>query len=122
MNWLFGNNKQTIVRNKPRIPLTCKEKLHKLAQCDTYYSVLITRCGCRASTELIGKGFLFQDAPLLPLRSCTAGNCTCEYQGVVNRRHEERRTKERRASVRMDDARRKVYRRKGEQLWNNYTL
>lgn len=122
MNWLFGKKKNINSKFKSRTPMTRKQKLLKLSQSDTFYSVVITRCGCEASSKLIGKCFLFEETPSLPLQGCTATRCTCEYQGVVNRRRGERRVAERRASIRMNDDRRKAGRRKGDGLWNKYDV
>lgn len=118
MSWFFGKKKQANPKVKSRIPMTRKEKLLKLAQSSMYYSVVITRCGCKASSKLIGKGFLFEQAPSLPLPGCTADKCTCEYLGVVNRRRAERRIKARRNSIRMDEDRRQIGRRKEDKLWS----
>ncbi|MCK5647788.1 MAG: hypothetical protein KAI22_02825 [Gammaproteobacteria bacterium] len=120
MNWFFGKKKSPKI--KSRSPETRKEKLLKLAQSDLYYSVTLTRCGCTASSKLIGKSFVFDKAPPLPLEECTASQCTCEYQGVVNRRRLKRRDIVRRISVRFDDDRRTVSRRMGEALWNRYSV
>ena len=122
MNWFFGKKKTTQSKLKSRTPLTRKEKLLKLAQSEAYYSVTITRAGCPASTQLISRCFLFQDAPSLPLPNCGADKCTCEYLGVLNRRKIDRRVSERRTSIRMDDDRRKTGRRKGEGLWSRYSV
>ena len=120
MNWFFGKKKSPPI--KSRSPETRREKLLKLAQSDLYYSVTLTRCGCKAYSRFIGKGFSFDKAPPLPLKDCTASHCTCEYQGVINRRKIKRRTIVRRMSVRFDDDRRKVNRRMGEALWNKYSV
>lgn len=120
--WLFGNKKKSNSRFRSRAPMTRKEKLLKLAQSDAYYSVTITRAGCPASSQLISKCFLFEDVPTLPLPNCNANKCTCEFQGVLNRRKKERRISNRRMSIRMDSDRRQVGRRKGETTWNNYGI
>lgn len=122
MNWLFGKKKTTQSELKSRAPLTRKQKLLKLAQSDAYYSVTITRTGCPAASQLISKCFPFDQAPTLPLANCSANKCTCEYQGVLNRRQFERRKQERRSTIRMGDDRRKGCRRKGEGLWNHYEI
>ncbi len=121
MNWLFGK-KKTNSRLKSRAPLTRKEKLLKLARSDAYYAVSITRAGCQASSQLINKIFLFQDAPALPLDNCIAEKCTCEYLGLLNRRKYKRRTRERRTSIRMDEDQRQTDIRKDDVLWNKYNI
>ena len=121
MNWFFGKKKKNKSLSKSRAPMTRKEKLLKLAQSDTYYSVSITRCGCKASSKLISQCFQFKDAPSLPLADCSAANCTCEYLGVINRRRFQRRSATvRRKSIRMGSDRRSAGRRKEEILWNHY--
>ncbi len=122
MNWFFGK-KKTNPRLKSRSPVTRKDKLLKLAQSSSYYSVSITRTGCQASSKLINKSFLFQDAPALPLANCNAEKCTCEYLGLLNRRKYQRRIRERRRFYRMnEDDRRQTGRRKDEEVWNHYSL
>lgn len=120
MGWFFNKKKEK--KFKSRAPLTRKQKLLQLAQSDAYYSVKITRCGCSASSKLINKCFLFQDAPSLPLADCDANKCTCEYQGLVCRRKAERRLVMRRASIRMSDDRRQLNRRQEEKLWNKHNI
>ncbi len=122
MSWFFGK-KKTNSGFKSRAPMTRKQKLLKLAQSNAYYSVSITRTGCKAAAQLINKSFLFADAPELPLPNCNAKHCTCEYLGLLNRRKFQRRTAERRTSLRMEtEERRKGGRRKNETLWTNYNL
>lgn len=117
MNWFFGKKKNP--RLKPRSPETRKEKLLKLAQSDMYYSVTLTRCGCKASSSFIGKCFQFEHAPPLPMQECTSSKCTCEYLGVINRRKAKRRENIRRTTIRFDEDRRQLRRRKEEEMWNN---
>lgn len=121
MNWFFGK-KKTKPRLNTRAPLTRKQKLLKLAQSNAYYSVSITRTGCKESSQLINKSFLFEDAPVLPLANCSADKCTCEYLGLLNRRKSQRRIKERRRTFRMGEDRRQQGRRKDEALWNKYGI
>ena len=48
--------------------------------------------GCDAARELEGQRFLASEAPLLPLRECTASfDCDCKYQKWDDRRQETRR-------------------------------
>jgi len=118
MSWFFGKKKKTNPLSKSRTPMTRKEKLLKLAQSDSYYSVSITRCGCKVSSKLISQCFQFNDAPSLPLADCDSAKCTCEYLGMINRRRVRRRsTIVRRKSVRMGSDRRNTGRRKEETLW-----
>jgi hypothetical protein len=48
---------------------------------------------CAAVREFEGKRFLSKEAPLLPLKNCTAATCTCHYA-----HHGDRRAAPRRAS------------------------
>ena len=120
MNWFFGKKKTPKI--KSRSPETRKEKLLKLAKSDMYYSVTLTRCGCKASSRVIGKCFSFDQAPHLPMKDCTVNQCTCEYLGVINRRKMKRRAAVRRLSIRFDADRRQQGRRKGEEIWNKYDV
>ena len=120
MNWFFRKKKNPQL--KSRSPETRKDKLLKLAQSDIYYSVTLTRCGCKKSSSFIGKCFLFNEAPSLPLKECSASKCTCEYLGVLNRRRLIRRIIMRRNTIRLGDDRRKADRRKGEELWDKYNV
>lgn len=123
MNWFFNKKKSDDSRLKSRKPLSRKEKLLKLSQSDAYYSVSITRCGCQASSKLIGKCFTFDTAPDLPLADCDAAQCTCEYQGMLNKRRCQRRIMIRRKSIRMDSDRRKNDRRASlDSPWNKYSV
>lgn len=120
MSWFFGKKKNPKI--KSRSPQTRKEKLLKLAQSDMYYSITLTRCGCEASSRFIGKCFPFDKAPMLPMKECTAVKCTCEYLGVISRRKAKRRVTVRRKSIRLDEDRRNIGRRKGDTLWNKYSV
>lgn len=119
---VFWKKEKTNPLSKSRAPMTRKEKLLKLAQSDAYYSVSLTRCGCKASSKLISQCFPFENAPSLPLPDCTAAKCTCEYLGLINRRRIQRRVTVRRASIRMGSDRRCTGRRKKEGLWNQYSI
>ncbi len=68
-----------------------QEQLEKLHKSHCFRGVQLHRCGCRASTRLIGRFFSFRMAPALPLEGCDAEACSCIYQGVVDRRRDERR-------------------------------
>ena len=47
---------------------------------------------CHQARALQGQRFLSREAPTLPLKNCSSGNCTCRYQ-----HHEDRRAGPRRA-------------------------
>ncbi|MCW8932510.1 MAG: hypothetical protein OQL19_20045 [Gammaproteobacteria bacterium] len=63
-----------------------KKSLIELEQSGKYGSVIIKNCNCEASSALCTQHFSFKHAPSLPLKGCTATQCTCEYQGVIDRR------------------------------------
>ena len=122
MNWFFGKKEvsedEKFKTESPASP-SQKEVLFRLKKSGQYTAVSISRCGCSTASQLIGKLFSFQDVPSLPLQECTASKCTCEYQGISERRHKDRRAAERRESLRMEEDRRKESgRRKEDKLWN----
>ena len=125
MNWLFGKKAKTKtqVENKPKSVMPQKDTLSKLKASDKYGAVTITRCGCKAASQLIGQYFSFEHVPSLPLQGCTSSKCSCEYQGILERRSgSDMRVVVRRATLRMEDDRRKACRRKEDQAWdkNNF--
>ncbi len=63
-----------------------RKSLAELEQSGQYGSVVIRNCNCNASSALCTQHFSFTHAPSLPLKGCTASKCTCEYQGIVDRR------------------------------------
>lgn len=86
------------------VGLSTKGKaLAKLRHSGRFYGVEILQGGCKASIELAGKRFTFEDAPALPLEGCEAHNCPCQYKGLKENRSAHRRTQEdRRDSLRFD--------------------
>ena len=46
---------------------------------------------CTAVIPLLGKRFLSEDAPRLPVESCTSSDCQCTYQHYSDRRTQLRR-------------------------------
>lgn len=122
MSWLFGKKEKnkTKTKIKPPRPISQEEILSSLKASDKYGAVTIGHCGCMASSQLIGQYFSFTHVPSLPLAECTAGKCSCEYQGVLERRQgKDKRVTMRRESLRMEDDRRKVCRRKEDKTWNS---
>ena len=71
--------------------MTHKKSLFELEQSGKYGSVVIHNCGCELSSKLSAQHFSFGHAPPLPLKGCTASNCTCEYRGITDRRLADRR-------------------------------
>ena len=123
MNWLFGKKEKTKtktqVETKPHPPLSQKEALSRLKLSGKYGAVTIARCGCRTASQLVGQYFAFEYVPSLPLPGCSADQCTCEYQGILERRQgSDMRKVVRRSSLRMEDDRRKACRRKEDKTWD----
>lgn len=121
MSWFFGTKKvaEKKVKIKPVVAPSHEELLFRLKTSGLYVAVSIGRGGCSAASKLTGQSFSFQNAPPLPLAQCNASHCTCEYQGIAERRHADQRLTERRKSLRMEDDRRKNSgRRKEDKLWN----
>ena len=71
--------------------MTHKKSLVELEQSGLYGSVVIASCSCDLSSKLSAQHFSFGHAPSLPLAGCTANKCTCEYQGIFDRRLGDRR-------------------------------
>jgi hypothetical protein len=66
-----------------------------------YWGVEIRSGICKASKELTGRQFPFDEAPALPLADCAVNLCTCTYLGLWERRKWHRRTQfDRRNSIR----------------------
>lgn len=72
--------------------MTHTKSLVELEQSGKYGSVVICNCGCNMSSILSAQHFSFGHAPPLPLKGCTASQCTCEYRGIIDRRLNGRRT------------------------------
>ncbi len=49
---------------------------------------------CKAAHELVRKRYLSREAPVLPLKACDQGNCTCCYVHHADRRKGPRRANE----------------------------
>ena len=69
-----------------RLVINREEQLARLRGIqDCYYGVRVTRARCQPAIKLLDVIYSFADAPSLPLKDCTE-TCTCQYQGVRNRR------------------------------------
>lgn len=74
------------VEKSHRPIITHKEQFARLYDMqDCYFGVRVTRARCKAAIKLLDVIFSFDDAPPLPLNECME-KCTCQYQGVRNRR------------------------------------
>jgi hypothetical protein len=58
------------------------------APINRYHAVAIAKnpAACLVSAQLIGKRFLSNDAPTLPMLGCDARPCRCRYQHYADRR------------------------------------
>ena len=77
--------------------------LEKLANNPMFWGVEMGQPGCEAAQALLGKQYTFEEAPQLPLSSCSSAMCTCQFKGLKNRRTVHRRKlAERRVEVRFE--------------------
>jgi len=77
--------------------------LDKLMTGSAYWGVTIRGNRCDAVRPYLGKKFAFDRAPSLPLAGCDSRRCQCRYQGLVERRHAQRRSgMDQRRTVRLD--------------------
>ncbi|QSX32899.1 hypothetical protein JYB87_14285 [Shewanella avicenniae] len=49
-------------------------------------SIMSDKECCNAAVEIEGKRFLSADAPILPLKQCSAATCRCRYEHFEDRR------------------------------------
>lgn len=120
MNW--GFKKPDAMREDRPSPADASQ-LNRLRRSGRFHGVQIHRSSCKACSQLAGKIFSLQDAPKLPLRDCDAGECSCQYLGVSERRQlgERRSSRDRRANVRMSIDRRFIPdRRLTSDVWKGF--
>ena len=62
----------------------------------TFHAVTIQpgRNCCHEARALQGQRFLSREAPPLPLKNCSSGNCECHYQHYDDRRAASRRARD----------------------------
>jgi hypothetical protein len=99
--------------------------IDKLESSELFWGVMLAQAGCESSQVLLGKHFTFDEAPELPLHGCSSATCTCQFQGLRERRDRTRRTHaDRREVVRFDvdnpNRRSRVSRRRGDK-WADHT-
>jgi hypothetical protein len=97
--------------------------LGKLRRTGNYWGVTIKRGKCAAIRQTTGRQFTFDEAPMLPIAGCKALRCSCTYQGLRERRRQQRRTaNDRRDAVRFDaqhpERRSGRERRRGHANWS----
>ncbi|WP_275097538.1 hypothetical protein [Sedimenticola hydrogenitrophicus] len=98
-----------------------KAELAKIRHYDRFILLRIARCGCKTAINHMDQVYPIDQPPQLPLPGCTAPECHCVYEGIVDRRAAKSRRfrAERRKSHRAEDQdeRRKNHgRRKGDLL------
>lgn len=114
------------ITKKPRkqdVPLSHSQQLQKLIEDKRFCGVQVHRSSCKAGAKCAGIIFSFKDVPKLPLDSCDAPNCYCEYMGVPDRRrnHDRRSGTDRRFSIRQTPDRRIGNDRRSEaNTWKGY--
>ncbi len=99
--------------------------IDKLEGSELFWGVRLAQAGCESSQVLLGKHFTFDEAPVLPLGDCSSATCTCQFQGLRERRDRTRRTHaDRREVVRFDvdnpNRRSRISRRRGDK-WADHT-
>ena len=107
MNW---GNLQKILSGRPPVV----GRLSALRKVRQYWGAIITQGGCVASKSLQGKRLPFEQMPALPLTACSKRRCTCQLQGLANRRcgADRRSGRDRRPIVRFASERRTAWDRR----------
>ena len=101
--WLWWPSKYRQRSPAPRNTGNRRRELDKLMQGHAYWGVSIRAKQCDAARPYTGKKFTFERAPALPLPGCSSRNCSCKYQGLVERRQAQRRSGvDRRKTLRLD--------------------
>jgi len=114
--------KLSFLKKRPH-PVTRDERLQRIRKDPRFLGIQIYNGGCRASAAMAGYVFSTRNVPKLPLRDCTARQCTCEYLGVTDRRIglDRRIRPDRRRTMRMQlDRRIGRDRRIGKDIWRGH--
>ncbi len=61
-------------------------ELEKIKQYDRFILLRISRCGCKSAINQMDRVYPVNLAPKLPLPGCSAAECHCVYEGIVDRR------------------------------------
>ncbi len=120
--WLFWPARSAPRRHVRRKNHVQRKALEKMRCGRAFWGVSIRGKQCDAQRPYLGKKFTFERAPALPLAGCSSRRCRCRYQGLVERRHTQRRSGvDRRHKVRLDanhpDHRSGRERRRSATLW-----
>lgn len=83
-------------RSEPEAPAAAPKK-----KINPYHAVSIAPGprACAAAQGLRGKRFLSREAPALPLKNCSSGECTCHYEHHDDRRIGPRRARDMGVSI-----------------------
>jgi hypothetical protein len=122
--WLWWPSKYRQRNPARRHPGNRRRELDKLMHGHAYWGVSIRAKQCDAARPYTGKKFTFERAPALPLPGCKSRNCSCHYQGLVERRQAQRRRgMDRRQTLRLDaqhpDRRSGKDQRRGNIAWKD---
>jgi hypothetical protein len=98
----------------------------KLRNNSLFWGLEMGQPGCEAAQAILGQQFTFDEAPQLPLEGCSSAMCTCQFNGLKNKRTQLRRKLEdRRVEVRFEkdkpDRRSRKDRRRSDK-WDDHTL
>jgi hypothetical protein len=90
---LFDRARFMFARDAPAVADKASRPVaKKMTQSFHAVSIQTGRHCCPPASALAGRRFLSREAPPLPLKNCSSGNCTCHYQ-----HHDDRRAAPRRA-------------------------
>ena len=106
-----------------KLPSGSLSQLDKMRESGMFWGVSLQNPGCDASMELFGKDIPLGEAPNLPLPECNSIQCSCNWNGLKEKRHTTRRRHpDRRDGIRFDekektDRRSHKDRRKTDSTW-----
>ena len=89
---IFDRARSVFARDEPAADKAPRPVAKKMTQAFHAVSIQTGRHCCQQASALAGQRFLSREAPPLPLKNCSSGNCTCRYQ-----HHDDRRAGPRRA-------------------------
>lgn len=117
MVWFISRKKEPV--NNDQIQKMQLKRIHEYAP---FILLRISRCGCKAAIKQMDCLYFIDEAPALPLPECTAAECHCNYEGIVDRRkHKSRRFRvERRRAYRQHPERRMNHGRRKSDLLMSY--
>ena len=126
MIWLLRGKQQPNRRASPATHTTTRPGgLDKLRKNELFWGVELGQAGCESARALLGRKYAFDEAPALPLPGCDSAMCTCQFNGLKERRGTLRRTHDdRRDEIRFDkerpERRARRNRRRGDK-WDDHS-